>query len=301
MKENIDNLTSKNESITKEYEEKLREVCIEIKSRVGLIVTKDFFFVKKTQVKGMQEKNTVDQLRAILADKEKKLKQLEDELEKLTNGETRPFNLNPLNEEIRINSSEISKRLDREIASSRHLLKSAGVVASSRLSSRPSSSNANDLVIKKEYEDLKIEFHELKTLSKSNDIERSRLMELVKTLQKRLENANERAVDFENKYNEQRRKIVSLEKQLERIKMENLASNKNQNKQKSNVLDDLKQEELETSLLIQKDENDALKAALKSTLEAKEEDLRLYVEMLESTKRVFLDGLKEFKQLTNRN
>jgi hypothetical protein len=30
---------------------------------------------------------------------------------------------------------------------------------------------------------------------------------------------------------------------------------------------------LETSLLIQKDENDALKAALKSTLEAKEEGI----------------------------
>jgi hypothetical protein len=248
----------------------------------------------------MQEKNTIDQLRAILADKEKKLKQLEDELDKITNGDTRPFNLNPLKEEIRINSSDISKRLDREIASSRHLLKAASAV-SSKLSSRPGSSNANELVNKKDFDDLKIEFHELKTLSKSNDIERARLMELVKTLQKRLENANERAVDFENKYSEQRRKIVSLEKQLERIKLENSASNKTQIKQKSNVLDDLKQEELETSLLIQKDENDALKAALRSTLEAKEEDLRLYVEMLESTKRVFLDGLKEFKQLTNRN
>ena len=60
-------------------------------------------------------------------------------------------------------------------------------------------------------------------------------------------------------------------------------------------MDLYKIEELETSLLIQKDENDALKAALKSTLEAKEEDLRLYVEMLESTKRVFLDGLKQYK------
>lgn len=66
------------------------------------------------------------------------------------------------------------------------------------------------------------------------------------------------------------------------------------------TLDQYKIEELETSLLIQKDENDAIKAALRSTLEAKEEDLRLYVEMLESTKRVFLDGLKEFKQLTNK-
>lgn len=60
-------------------------------------------------------------------------------------------------------------------------------------------------------------------------------------------------------------------------------------------MDMYKIEELETSLLIQKDENDAIKAALKSTLEAKEEDLRLYVEMLESTKRVFLDGLKQYK------
>ena len=62
-------------------------------------------------------------------------------------------------------------------------------------------------------------------------------------------------------------------------------------------MDQYKLEELETSLLIQKDENDALKAALKSTLEAKEEDLRSYVEMLESTKMLFLDGIKQYKQM----
>lgn len=48
------------------------------------------------------------------------------------------------------------------------------------------------------------------------------------------------------------------------------------NKQKPgnlSTIDLYKFEELETSLLIQKDENDALKAALKSTLEAKEEGL----------------------------
>ena len=69
--------------------------------------------------------------------------------------------------------------------------------------------------------------------------------------------------------------------------------------QSTTTIDQYKIEELETSLLIQKDENDALKAALKSTLEAKEEDLRLYVEMLESTKRVFLDGLKQYKQTSS--
>lgn len=65
----------------------------------------------------------------------------------------------------------------------------------------------------------------------------------------------------------------------------------------SSTIDQYKLEELETSLLIQKDENDAIKAALKSTLEAKEEDLRLYCEMLESTKKVYLDGLKSYKQI----
>jgi hypothetical protein len=39
--------------------------------------------------------------------------------------------------------------------------------------------------------------------------------------------------------------------------------------------------------------------ALKSTLEAKEEDLRLYVEMLEGSKRIFLDGLKQYKQIAS--
>ena len=42
------------------------------------------------------------------------------------------------------------------------------------------------------------------------------------------------------------------------------------------TIDLYKFEELETSLLIQKDENDALKAALKSTLEAKEEGLSYF-------------------------
>lgn len=69
----------------------------------------------------------------------------------------------------------------------------------------------------------------------------------------------------------------------------------------STAIDQYRLEELETSLLIQKDENDAIKAALKSTLEAKEEDLRLYCEMLESTKRVFLDGIKSYKQIANSN
>ena len=51
-----------------------------------------------------------------------------------------------------------------------------------------------------------------------------------------------------------------------------------------------------SSLAIQKDENEALKMALQSTLQAKEEDLRLYSEMMEETKTVFLHGLRQYRQ-----
>ena len=47
---------------------------------------------------------------------------------------------------------------------------------------------------------------------------------------------------------------------------------------------------------IQTDENLALKEALNSTLKAKEEDLRLYQELVEQTKKVFLQGLRQFRQ-----
>ncbi|VDI17025.1 Hypothetical predicted protein, partial [Mytilus galloprovincialis] len=64
--------------------------------------------------------------------------------------------------------------------------------------------------------------------------------------------------------------------------------------------DDLPQnmnlDELVTTLEIQKDEIDSLKGTLKNTLKAKEEDLRMYSQMMEETKTVFLQALKQFKE-----
>ncbi|XP_015209802.2 coiled-coil domain-containing protein 13 isoform X2 [Lepisosteus oculatus] len=54
--------------------------------------------------------------------------------------------------------------------------------------------------------------------------------------------------------------------------------------------------ELNTKLAIQLDENEALKIALKSTLQGKEEDLRLYDEMMGQVKQVFLQALRKHKQ-----
>jgi hypothetical protein len=48
-------------------------------------------------------------------------------------------------------------------------------------------------------------------------------------------------------------------------------------------------------LEIQCDENEALKAALQSTLKAKEEDLKMYMDTIEETKKVFLQGIQKIR------
>ncbi len=89
---------------------------------------------------------------------------------------------------------------------------------------RPSSvTNLNAKLIEQKKENLqslKLENNELKTLNKTSEIERMRLMELVKTLQKRIEELNEKSMENENKLNEIRRRSAVLEKQLEKSKIQ---------------------------------------------------------------------------------
>lgn len=56
-------------------------------------------------------------------------------------------------------------------------------------------------------------------------------------------------------------------------------------------------EELEMRLMLKTDENDALKNTLKSMLDAKEEDLKLYNETIQSVKDIFLQGIQHYKPL----
>jgi hypothetical protein len=50
------------------------------------------------------------------------------------------------------------------------------------------------------------------------------LVELVKTLQKRIEEMNEKTMENENKLNEQRRRNANLEKQIEKTKIQDSKS-----------------------------------------------------------------------------
>jgi hypothetical protein len=56
-------------------------------------------------------------------------------------------------------------------------------------------------------------------------------------------------------------------------------------------------DELEMRLILKTEENDALKNALKSMLDAKEEDLKLYNDTIQSVKDIFLQGIQHYKPL----
>lgn len=85
---------------------------------------------------------------------------------------------------------------------------------------RPPSS-ASLLNAKKDNQvDLKLENCELKTLLKTSEIERVRLLELAKTQQKRIEEMNEKTLEVENRLNEERRRCANLDKQVERLKLQ---------------------------------------------------------------------------------
>ena len=205
----------------------------------------------------MQEKNTVEQYKSIVAEREKRVKQLEQELaslkENMTNQQLIQMNNAPQffinnqeNENSFSNENEFVRarpqstlaqntNSNRTRSDSINEREAASASRSSMRNpkSRPASStiaSATKIIEnKKEVNiDFKLENNELKTLNRASEIERLRLTELVKTLQKRIEDLNEKSMDNENKLNEQRRRCANLEKQLEKSKLQdskNSASN----------------------------------------------------------------------------
>jgi hypothetical protein len=216
----------------------------------------------------MQEKNTIEQMKQVIAEKENKIKQLEADLAKLkdlsinNNDSIHEFQTlkSPIHQQQRQVSFVNNEPLDKEMHPSRHSIRSANGTKISRPNSAASNTlNAKLIDDKKDKNiDYKLEYSELKTLYKTSEIERLRLMDLVKTLQKRLDEHNEKVIENENKLNEQRRRCANLEKQIEKLKLNQSGStNKNKPANQSNTnnqsvtIDQYKIEELETSLLIQ--------------------------------------------------
>jgi hypothetical protein len=155
--------------------------------------------------------------------------------------------------------------------------------------------------------DLQLKCQELTSLYQATSVEKDRLTQLVQVLEKRIQEATFKMTESLSELQNQRRRNALLEKQLGKVKVEQsqMAGKKNRNKTQSStgyVMDDFgltNIDELRTKLDIERDENQALKTVLESTLKAKEEDLKMYMDMIEETKKVFLHGIQQVRKNTS--
>uniref|UniRef100_A0AAY5EGC3 Coiled-coil domain containing 13 n=1 Tax=Electrophorus electricus TaxID=8005 RepID=A0AAY5EGC3_ELEEL len=144
---------------------------------------------------------------------------------------------------------------------------------------------------------------ELQALYQAANVERDRLLELAKVQQRREEDAQQRRVEAEQKLCDERRRTVVLEQQLERAKLDTEKAGGHRANRSRTGMDTRiatasakPNSSCPSRVAIQQKELDALRASLKNTLQAKEEDLQLYSTMMSQVKQVFLQALRQHRQ-----
>ncbi|KYO47048.1 coiled-coil domain-containing protein 13 isoform A [Alligator mississippiensis] len=290
----------------------------------------------------------IEQLKQMVAEREAKVKELEEEVGQLT------LQQHQKKEATEEGSPDVSDSLSSELSedASFTLIKSpasgsdhVGRIVSARTMSKmghtlvesaatkpssPSDNITQGRIADTDSPDLKAlqkEITEYKALRQAAEVERGRHTELIAVLQKRVDECHNQVLEAEKKLQEEQRRSVILEQQLEKLKM---YTGKNGNVQKpptrskagqsantakhTSTVGDRKDvaavqfsevplesqiEELSTRLLIQVDENEALKRALESTARMKEEDFKLYQETMSQVKEIFLQALRQQKQEKN--
>nr|XP_042715899.1 coiled-coil domain-containing protein 13 isoform X8 [Chrysemys picta bellii] len=295
-----------------------------------------------------KQSSLIGQLQQMVAEREAKIKELEEEMGLLT------LQQHQKKETIEEGSSDVaaspsSEHLEEQsftlikppasagdhvgrIGSARTVSKMGHTLVESAATkpSPPSNSVASGRLADTESPDLKVlqtQITEYKALCHAAEVERDRLTELVTVLQKRVVESSDKVLEAEKKLQEERRRSVILEQHLEKMKMD---AGKNANSQKplprnktgqsanssrhtltasdrkdltaaqlSEVPLKSQIEELTTRLTIQLDENEALKTALESTVNMKEEDFKLYQETMGQVKEIFLQALRQQKQEKN--
>ncbi|XP_074900265.1 coiled-coil domain-containing protein 13 isoform X2 [Buteo buteo] len=259
----------------------------------------------------------IEQLRQMVAEREAKVKELEEEIGQLTlqkksahQGDGSGAAATPPSE----HSEDPGFTLLKPLASGSNQV---GRIGSARLAG----TDSPDLKV------LQTQITEHKALCQAAEVERDRLLELVTVLQKRVEEGSNKALEAEKRLQEERRRCVILEQQLEKLQMDPgrttsaqkrpLRSKTGQSASHSRLtlnVSDRKElsaaqlsklplesqiEELSTRLVIQLDENEALKAALETTVRKKEEDFKLYQDTMDQVKDIFLQAIRQQKQETS--
>ncbi|KAJ8337376.1 hypothetical protein SKAU_G00385960 [Synaphobranchus kaupii] len=263
----------------------------------------------------------VQQLKHMVSEREAKVKELEEEIRQLSlkrhDGEESGSKSAVCGSRPPTSGSSKTERLSSSRAVSKLGHKLVESVTTAPLTGTSSAVGSLDADMKA----LKAQCSEYKALYLAATVERDKLMELVKLRETREQEAKEKGLEAEQKLQGERRRAVFLEQQLEKAKLEagkggtaaragnrgragvstsytGLSVNQADLSPTSPAGPETEAQvnELNTKLAIQLDENEALKAALRSALQAKEEDLRLYSDMMGQVKHVFLQALRQHKQ-----
>ncbi|XP_041752343.1 coiled-coil domain-containing protein 13 isoform X1 [Coregonus clupeaformis] len=268
----------------------------------------------------------IHQLKHMVSEREAKVKELEDEIQQLslmredggqsgpktTTGSFRPLTAGGDSSKRIISARSVSKLGHKLVESA------AGISLEVRDAAAPSGcQNCSE-----EVRSLKAECTAFRTLCEAACVERDRLLELVKLQQSREEEGKQRCLGAEQKFQGERRRAVALEQKLEKAKMDlgkGLTPRKTSNKGTGGALSsgrpresssprsppDHSREaqviELSTQLAVLQGENEALRAELRSTLQAKAEDLQLCSDMMNRVNHVFLQALRQHKQEEDTN
>ncbi|XP_078486673.1 coiled-coil domain-containing protein 13-like isoform X2 [Ciona intestinalis] len=123
---------------------------------------------------------------------------------------------------------------------------------------------------------------EYKAMYEASEIERLRLSEIVGVLNSRLNDTVTKCEVLITSNHDDKRVIQRLEQRL--------GGKTDPHKEETSHTS----EDLQAQLLIQQDENHALKETLQSTLRHKHDDVTMYQELIQQTKQVFLDALRNF-------
>ncbi|XP_076152218.1 coiled-coil domain-containing protein 13 [Alosa pseudoharengus] len=283
---------------------------------------------KQLHTEAQRHGSLVQQLQHMVAERETKVKELEQEIRKLALKQK-----GDVNSELKAAVSSRGEGVHRSTSArsfstlGHKLVESAaslpiGGSADMRESQAPNHCPDCSSRIRS----LQAQCTEYKALSQAAGVERDRLLELAKVQQNREEEVTQRCAEVEQKLREERRRAVLLEQQLEKSRLLDLGrSAASQHKTPSkgrnslssssiglpdrqdnhsprsaaNFSQEVQVNELTIQLATQLEEMESLRATLKSTLQAKQDDLQLYNNMMSQVKQVFLQALRQHKQDTS--
>ena len=143
---------------------------------------------------------------------------------------------------------------------------------------------------------------EARALAQVAQVERDRLMELVSTLQQRLDASTDRFMRLETELRNQRQCGAKLEKQLGRLRaISSQSGSKHKQQIGESSGEKLGISELENRLAVQLDENAVLRETLELTRHEKMDDIKLLHSMLQEAKQLFMDSVKRLRSCSSKS